>query len=304
MSQNPAIGIMESIRKMAAIRNLLFLLFCAVMLAVFYQPLKELMGLGLKSELYSHIIIIPLVSGYFLYVKRGVIFSDLEYSTKSGVAVIGIGVLLYGIAVNQRPLVDQNDYLALTIFSSVILLIGGVLFFYGIRFFRAALFPLLFLFLMTPLPAKAAERIVFFLQMGSAEAAYGFFKLAGVPVAREGFIFDLPGLSIEVAKQCSGIRSAIALFITSIVAGQIFLRTGWKKVFLVLLAFPISICKNGLRIAVLSLLGVYVDPRILGSELHKSGGIPFFIVALMLLAPILLWLRRRERKELKAGIME
>jgi hypothetical protein len=37
-----------------------------------------------------------------------------------------------------------------------------------------------------------------------------------------------------------------------------------------------------------------VDPRILSSELHKSGGIPFFVIALILLAPILWWLRKSE----------
>jgi exosortase len=132
--------------------------------------------------------------------------------------------------------------------------------------------------------------------MGSTEATYGFFKLTGVPVLREGFTFNLPGMSIEVAKQCSGIWSSIALFITSIVAGQLFLRTGWKRVILVLSIFPITIFKNGLRIVTLSLLGTYVDPGILGSELHKSGGIPFFFVALMLLAPILFWLRKTEKK--------
>ena len=154
----------------------------------------------------------------------------------------------------------------------------------------------------------ALEKIIHLLQIGSAEAAYGFFKLSGVPVLREGFIFNLPGMSIEVAKQCSGIRSSIALFITSIIAGQLFLQTGWKKAVLALSIFPITIFKNGLRIVTLSLLGTYVDPRILSSELHKSGGIPFFFVALALLTPILWGLRKTEKKGAggneKKGIME
>ena len=283
-------------------RNLLFLLFNVVMLAMFYHPLKELMGLVFRSELYSHIILIPIVSGYFIYLKRRIIFSDLEYSFKSGITVIAIGIILYCIAIEQEILLDQNDYLALTIFSAIILLIGGVVLFYGIKSFRAAVFPLLFLFFLTPIPTIAVEKIVLLLQMGSAEATHGFFKLAGVPVLREGFTFNLPGMSIEVAKQCSGIRSSIALFITSIIAGQFFLRTGWKKVVLVLSIFPITIFKNGLRIATLSLLGTYVDSRILGSELHKSGGIPFFFVALVFLAPVLWVLRKSETKGEGSGI--
>jgi exosortase len=294
--ERKAIKIMMEIKKLMVPRNLLFLLFSLVMLAMFYHPLKELMGLLFKSELYSHIILIPIVSGYFIYLKRRIIFSDLEYSYRSGITVITIGMILYFIGTEQAIKLNQNDSLALMIFSAITLLIGGVLVFYGIKSFRFAVFPLLFLFFLTPIPTIMVEKLILLLQMGSTEATYGFFKLTGVPVLREGFTFHLPGMSIEVAKQCSGIRSSIALFITSIIAGQLFLQTGWKKVVLALSIFPITIFKNGLRIVTLSLLGTYVDPRILGSELHKSGGIPFFFVALMLLAPVLFLLRKTEKK--------
>jgi len=56
-----------------------------------------------------------------------------------------------------------------------------------------------------------------------------------------------------------------------------------------------------MRIVTLSLLGIYVDQRILYGELHKSGGIPFFIVALAMLAPILWILRRSEKKSVRTG---
>jgi exosortase len=148
----------------------------------------------------------------------------------------------------------------------------------------------------------AVEKIILLLQMGSAEVAYGFFKLTGVRVLREGFTFNLSGINIEVAKQCSGIRSTIALFLTSIIAGQLFLQTGWRKIVLAMAIFPITIFKNGLRIVTLSLLGVYIDQRILFSELHKSGGIPFFVVALALLVAFLWVLRKSENRIKSSGL--
>jgi exosortase len=159
-----------------------------------------------------------------------------------------------------------------------------------------AAFPLLFLLFMVPIPVKALETAVYLLTCGSAEAAYGLFKLTGVTVLREGSTFHLPTLTIEVAEQCSGINSSIALFVAMIVAAQLFLRTGWKKVVLVLSIFPITIIKNGMRIVTLTLLGAYVDPRILSSDLHRKGGIPFFIIALAMLAPILWYLRKTEKR--------
>ena len=76
----------------------------------------------------------------------------------------------------------------------------------------AAAFPLLFLFLMIPLPVVLVEKIVSVLQKGSSETCYALFRLLQVPVVRHGFVFSLPGVDIEVAEQCSGIHSALSLF--------------------------------------------------------------------------------------------
>jgi exosortase len=122
------------------------------------------------------------------------------------------------------------------------------------------------------------------------------FLASGVPFIRDGFIFHLPNISVEVAEQCSGIRSSMAIFIIAILAGYMFLKSYWKIIFLVICAVLIAMFKNGIRILTLSLLGNYVDPRILSSSLHREGGTPFFILGLLLLAPILFFLRRSEKK--------
>ena len=140
------------------------------------------------------------------------------------------------------------------------------------------------------------DRIIYFLQVGSTEFTNLLFMASGVPFVREGFVFHLPNVSVEVAKQCSGIRSGMAIFIVATLAGYLFLKTYWKMIFLVICAVLIAMFKNGIRIITLSLLGNYVDPQILASSLHREGGTPFFIVALLLLAPILFFLRRSEKK--------
>jgi exosortase len=118
-----------------------------------------------------------------------------------------------------------------------------------------------------------------------------------VPIFRDGFLFTLPGLTIEVAEQCSGIHSGISLFLVAILAEHIFLKSGWRKLALVAAAVPITIAKNGLRIVTLGLLGAYVDRQVLSGPLHKAGGIPFFGVALVMLAVALWALRRGESRK-------
>jgi exosortase/archaeosortase family protein len=74
------------------------------------------------------------------------------------------------------------------------------------------------------------------------------------------------------------------------------LRENWRKGVMTLSIIPITIVKNAVRIVTLSLLGAYVDPRILGSVAHRRGGIPIFLLALVLLGCVLWILRRGERK--------
>jgi exosortase len=292
MSEN---SLAEKIKEHLNTRNIVFFLFNAVALIMAYTPIKALYSSN-KSEYYSHIALIPLVSIYLVYVNRKEIFAKVNY-----LFVVGIPVLLLGIALFLggflwgAPL-DQNNYASLIAFSIFIFINGAFILLYGVQAYRTALFPLLFLIFIVPIPTALMDNIIYYLQVGSTEFTNLLFLASGVPFVRDGFVFQLPNVSVEVAKQCSGIRSSMAIFIVAILAGYMFLKSYWKIIFLVICAVLIAMLKNGIRILTLSLLGNYVDQRILESSLHREGGIPFFIVALLLLAPILFFLRRSEKK--------
>ncbi|MBU1712265.1 MAG: exosortase [Proteobacteria bacterium] len=275
-------------------RNLLFGGFIIAASLMIYAPLKELLDTASNREYYSHILLIPFVSVYLIYLKRKEIYLDKVYSFGVGAAVVLIGIILYVSGQTMGTGLNQNDFTSLITFSALVLLLGAFISAYGIRAFREALFPLLFLGFMIPIPSSLMDWIIHLLQVGSTEFTNILLTATGVPFFRNGFVFDMAGISVEVAKQCSGIRSSLALLITALLAGHLFLNTGWKKVILALSIFPIAMFKNGIRIVTLTLLGTYVDPRILQSSLHREGGIPFFIVALLLLAPVLYFLRKTE----------
>jgi len=278
-------------------RHLYFIIFILLLVALFFVPLKALTELSFDSELYSHFLLIPVVSLYFFIMDRKAIFAKYSYSISAGLSLIVAGLLLYWLGNSSFVELNRNDYLALMMFSFFICINGGFIGLYGIRTFRRALFPLLFLIFIIPIPTAILDPFIRILQVGSAHFTYAIFKIIGIPVFRDGMIFELPGIAIEVAKECSGIRSSLALIITSLIAGYLFLQTGWRRIVLVLSIFPLMILKNAIRISTLSLLAVYVDKSFLtGSFLHSSGGIFFFLLALALLAPVLLFLRKTEQK--------
>ena len=284
----------ENIRKLINTRNILFLLFSAMALIIAYTPVRALYSSN-KSEYYSHIALIPLVSIYLVYIKRKDIFEKVNYSIAAGISVLLLGIVLFlgGILLGSR--LDKNNYASVIMFSIFIFINGAFILLYGIQAYRRTLFPLLFLIFTVPVPTVIMDNIISFLQVGSTELSNLLFMASGVPFVRDGFVFQLSNLSVEVARQCSGIRSSMAIFIVSILAGYMFLKSLWKQIFLVICAVLIAMFKNSIRILTLSLLGNYVDPVILTSSLHREGGTPFFILALLLLAPILFLLRRSEK---------
>ena len=276
-------------------RHIFFLVFSLATLAIFFTPLLDLFRNSFHNELYSHIVLIPFISGYFLYEKRKELFNNPDYSFRPGIAALLAGIVLFFIGRSQATVLTQNDYLSVTILAALVFWLGGITLFYGIKSFRVALFPLLFLLLMVPVPEFIMDKLIYSLQVCSTEATYVFLTIAGIPIIRDGFVFNLPGINIEVAKECSGIRSTLSLFIICILSCYLFLKTWCSRGLLLLFLFPLAIFKNGLRIITLSLLGLYVDKSWLtNSSLHRDGGFVFFLIALASFGGIILLLRKWE----------
>jgi len=277
-------------------RHGIFLVGVLLATAMAYWPLAALLGSRLARDYHSLIPFIPIISIYLLYLKRKEILKGIEYSFLIGPAVLVAGVVFYAVGFSFGGNLNLTDRATVLTASSLVILWGTFLFTYGLKAFQSALFPLLFLVFMIPVPYAAMDALVVFLQKGSTEFANLLLWLTQAPYVREGFCFHLPGFSVEVAPQCSGIRSGLALFITALLAGYLFLKSWRRRAILALCVIPVTMFKNGIRITTLTLLSYYVDPRIIESPLHREGGIPFFILGLLFMALILYVLRRKEEK--------
>ncbi len=275
-------------------RSACFAILLGSTLAAFWAPLSRLIRFSFQQEHYSHIILIPLLSAAVFSLERKRIFSHVETRWGPGLGLLLAGTLFYWFGRRDSASPSENDQLSIAMLCIVVVWIGAFVLCYGLRTLRAGLFPALFLFLMVPIPDSLLNQAISSLQTGSAEVTDAAFQLLGVPVLRTGFIFLLPGVTIEVSKECSGIRSSLALLIMSLLAGHLFLRSVRTKAVLILATLPLIVLKNGVRIVTLSLLSIYVDPRFLTGSLHRDGGILFFLFALTLMAPVLLLLQKSE----------
>jgi exosortase len=204
-------------------RFLAFVGFTIAALAMVFEPLRDLMVSASRSEFYSHIVLIPLVTGYLIYSRRKELLGNPFPAYGMGLVGVFGGIALYLFGVSEGVHLNENDLVSLWVLSAVVFWTGAFLLLYGWEAFRKNSFPFLFLVFMIPVPFAILHKIIYALQVASTEVADVLFSLSRVPYAREGFVFHLPGVSVEVADVCSGIRSSLALFITSILAGHMFL---------------------------------------------------------------------------------
>jgi exosortase len=291
-----AVGMRDQLWNMRVTpRNRYFVLMVLGSIAVFWRSLVFLFSNALSNDEYSHtLLILPLVIA-LLYFERSEVFRRTQYSLLAGfLLLLFVGTFVWLV---RYPLsLTPNDTLSLQVAFFASWLVLAFVFCFGTDASRAAAFPLIFLFLIIPIPGVVLERITWLLQECSTDLTYLLMKAANIPVVRREFILSLPGIDIEVARECSGIRSSIVLLIVSLVLGHLFLRPGWRQIVLSLLVFPIAVVKNSLRIFTLSVLGVYVDPSFLSGNLHRYGGILFFSIALGIVMSVARWLKNSEEQ--------
>lgn len=262
---------------------------------LFFGPVRAFISYSRSNDNASHLILIPFISAWILYLERDIIFRSLGCDRAAATAFLALaaplGILAFVAGVHWSPL----NRVSLSILALLLLWVAGFGFFFGRSSLRSARFPLAFLAFAIPIPDFLLDKAIYLLQKGSAEIAAVLFDWSGVPVLREGFVFHLAHVNIEVARECSGIRSSLALLILAILVSYFFLDRFWKQALLVVAGLFVMILKNGVRIVTLTLLASYVDPGFLYGRLHHDGGVVFFLLGLLLLAPLLWLLRRGER---------
>lgn len=276
-----------------------------VVLAVIFSPwLWAWARFAWNDDLASYVLLIPVISGYLVAQRRtdplGHLHGSAKHAMMAGIpalAFVGLALWmsLHGVAARW------HDYLTPAVIAFVLAGLSWALLMLGPGIVGRHQFAIAFLLFAAPLPSWAVDTIEIFYQHTSAEVAAWLIQLTGMPMLRSGLFFQLPGITIQVAQECSGIRSSLVLFIVSILAGHMILTHPGRKLALALFVIPLGILRNGFRILTIAWLCVHVDSRMIDSPIHHRGGPIFFAISLIPLFLFLLWLRRSERPRSVSG---
>lgn len=279
------------------LKQAFFLLISLAALLTAAVPIKAVMSNPRVDIYYTYLPFIPLISALLIIRKRKEIFSNPAPDYASGAVIMTAGLAAGLLELTTGPWSSVSPSLA--VLSSLIFWTGGLILIYGREAARKAGFPILFLLLAVPVPAPVMDRLVLAIARLTTFVTHFLFTALGVPFFREGVDFNLPYFTLVVGPECAGLRSSIALFIVSLLAGHLFLKSLGRKLLLVAVVFPLVIIKNSIRIVLLYFIAVFIDERfIVSGFLHRSVGYVVFVAVIILMGAFLWRLEKAERSRL------
>lgn len=274
MSETSASNLRPVRGNAAILPVLMTALFAALYMPVIVPLARQWVG----DPNYQHGIVVPLVSAYLLWRRR----AALRAAGGGGAPLAGTIIIVPAAVLLIGGTAASELFTARL--SLPAMLLGLLLFFRGKEFVRAAAFPLLFLFMMIPLPYIAYYKLTFPLQLMSAKLSVLVLQTIGLDVIRHGNVLSLPTYTLEVVAACSGLRSLMTMITLALILCAFSgLRMGRKSV-LAASSIPIAIAANTIRLAVIAIGAYAVSPSFADGMLHEiSGLIVFFTGFLMLL---------------------
>jgi len=173
----------------------------------------------------------------------------------------------------------------LSAIALVLALPGLSLLFLGVPRTRLIAFPLFLATFALPIPLGLTETIHLVLRKVAIAGASAVLPLLGITVFSEGTTLHTVRGSLEVADACSGFSTLYAAmavaFLTAYTAA-----TNTRRALVLLLAGPIAIASNVLRVIILVGLVVWQGQPILETFVHPLSGMMTFALSL----PIIFWL--------------
>ncbi len=270
-------------------RRLILPVALGLLTAALYLPVViPLVQQWLDDANYRHGLAIPIISGVILWTRRKRL-AGIDHSG-GGIAgyllvIIGSGLLIGGTAASELFTMRLSLPLMLLGFSYIL---GGR------EFVRRARFPLLFLFMMIPLPYIIYFKITFPMQIMSAKLSSALLDLIHISIIRRGNILILPNYELEVVAACSGLRSLMTMITLALIITALSDLTPARKTLLVISAVPVAIIANTLRLVVTAIGAYSISVQFAEGTLHEiSGLIVFFagFILLMIILGILRWTR-------------
>jgi len=252
----------------------LVLLITAFIL-VFFPTWKSLFSAWSSSDDYSHGFLIVPLSLYFIWQKKEDLAAAPVKPSWFAFPLILLSLLFYLVS-------QYAGILTLAPFAMIIVLGSSLIFLFGFQIFKITLFPLFLLFFMIPVPGQIYAAMTIPLQLFVTKVTVFIASSIGIPILREGNVLSLPEHTLQVVQACSGLRSIMTLLTLGIVIAYFSLKSNLLRTILFLLAIPIAILVNVVRVLLMVIAFYYYDFGLATGTIHTVFGAVIFGLAMLL----------------------
>ena len=142
-------------------------------------------------------------------------------------------------------------------FALIITLLGIILLILGVQILKILLVPVGYLILMFSIIEELLRNLSLYFQNTTAWIASKLLGAFGMPVLLNQTFIELPHISLEVAKVCSGINHLVALVALAVPLAFISRWSIFNKIIFILFAGAIGVFSNGLRVALIGVWTIY-----------------------------------------------
>jgi len=261
-----------------------------VLLGMLYQKsFMEMVRIWYHDSNYSHGFLIPFISGYFLWGKKERL-SQFEYRPCDiGIILLGIGLFAYMFGI----IGGASTTIRLSFFFVIV---GLVIFLFGMDLFRIVSFSVFYLLFMVPLPAYLYDSIAFPLKTFISIISVECLHWLNIPAYLDGNIIHLSDIKMEVADACSGIRSLYSILALSVAYAEILKFEMSKRLVMVLSIVPVAIVCNAFRVVVTGILLKYYGTVFVEGIFHEFAGVGVFALMVALLLFVGVFINRKGDK--------
>lgn len=233
---------------------------------------------------WGHTIIIPVISGYFVWTVRDKLRAVGFRSSLTGLIPLLLGLAVY-MASAFGPMVLQHHNLRG--FGVGIAAFGVLVLLFGWPAMRYLTFPWAYWVVFgQTISERVLSRVTERMQDWSARGADIMLNLMTVDTERVGNVLTIhmsngTTCPLNVAEACSGMRMLVAFMALGVAVAYLGLTSWWQRSLLVLIGFPISLFVNVLRVVSLGFLALW-DPNFTAGQFHAVVGLIWLVPALML----------------------
>ena len=216
-------------------------LLASVAVWIGFESLTDLVHLGLNDAECSHILLVPVMFVWLVWMRRGRLTKCQLKGRWTGVAILAIGSALWAQGYHYQ--IQSFWHL-----GAVMLIAGSVLVVLGSDAFWRFLPAWVALVFLVPIPGRVHLYVAAPLERVVAAMTQSLSEVLGITVDRSGNQLTVNGVDICIAEACNGMRLVFTLFLACYVFAFVKPLRWWVRLMVLALSPFVAILCNIIRL--------------------------------------------------------